>query len=226
MAGNKNDPLVITPHVLLKAYACGIFPMAESADDANLFWIEPEHRGILPLDAFHIPRRLRRTIRQDQFEVRVDSDFQGVIDGCAAPAEGRRKTWINTEIRRLYGALFDMGYCHTIETWREGRLVGGLYGVSLGAAFFGESMFAFERDASKVALAHLIARLIAGNYALLDTQFVTGHLSQFGTLEVPKARYDKMLEAALNRFGDFSALPAVVDGRTVLDTLDMRAPDE
>lgn len=224
MAGNKNDPLVITPHVLLKAYACGIFPMAESADDANLFWIEPEHRGILPLDAFHIPRRLRRTIRQDQFEVRVDSDFQGVIDGCAAPAEGRRKTWINAEIRRLYGALFDMGYCHTIETWREGRLVGGLYGVSLGAAFFGESMFAFERDASKVALSHLIARLIAGNYTLLDTQFVTGHLSQFGTFDVPKARYDKMLEAALNRFGDFSALPAAVDGRTVLDTLDARPP--
>ncbi|WP_417767479.1 leucyl/phenylalanyl-tRNA--protein transferase [Stappia sp.] len=226
MAGNKNDPLVITPHVLLKAYACGIFPMAESAEDTNLFWIEPEHRGILPLGAFHLPKRLRRTIRQDQFEVRVDSDFQGVIDGCAAPAEGRRKTWINAEIRRLYGALFDMGYCHTVETWRDGKLVGGLYGVSLGAAFFGESMFAFERDASKVALAHLAARLIAGNYELLDTQFVTGHLSQFGTIEVPKGRYDKMLEAALNRFGDFSALPAAADGRTVLDTLDMRTPDE
>jgi leucyl/phenylalanyl-tRNA--protein transferase len=224
MAGNKNDPLVITPQVLLKAYACGIFPMAESAEDTNLFWIEPEHRGVLPLDGIHIPKRLRRTIRQDVFEIRVDHDFQGVIDGCAAPASGRRKTWINAEIRRLYGALFDMGYCHTVEAWRDGRLVGGLYGVSLGAAFFGESMFALERDASKVALVHLAARLIAGDYELLDTQFVTSHLSQFGTVEIPKARYDRLLEASLNRFGDFSALAADARGEEVLSVVASASP--
>lgn len=223
MAANTSDQLVITPQVLLKAYACGIFPMAESAEDPNLFWIEPEHRGVLPLDAFHLPKRLRRTVRQDVFEVRIDTDFQQVIDGCAEPQDDRKKTWINSEIRRLYGALFDMGHCHTVEVWREGRLVGGLYGVSLGAAFFGESMFSRERDASKVALVHLVARLIAGHYTLLDTQFVTGHLSQFGTREVPKARYDRMLESALHRHADFLALPDRVNGETALSVLDATA---
>ena len=220
MAGNTHDPLVITPQVLLKAYACGIFPMAESAEDPNLFWIEPEHRGVLPLESFHIPRRLRRTIRQDVFEIRVDHDFQGVIDGCAAPANGRRKTWINREIRRLYGALYEMGYCHTVEAWREGQLVGGLYGVSLGGAFFGESMFARERDASKVALSHLVARLIGGGYHLLDAQFVTEHLAQFGAEEVPKAIYDKQLGAALNHYGDFLALSDRVTGAEALALID------
>ncbi|WP_349361035.1 leucyl/phenylalanyl-tRNA--protein transferase [Stappia sp.] len=220
MAATTSDPLVITPQVLLKAYACGIFPMAESADDPNLFWIEPEHRGILPLADVHVPKRLRRTIRQDVFEVRVDCDFQGVIDACAEPQPGRQKTWINSEIRRLYGALFDMGFCHTVEAWRDGQLVGGLYGVSLGAAFFGESMFSRERDASKVALVHLAARLIAGTYSLLDTQFVTGHLAQFGTCEVPKARYNRMLEAALQRHAEFHALPETASGETVLSVLD------
>lgn len=219
MAANKNDALEITPQVLLKAYACGIFPMAESADDPNLFWIEPEHRGVLPLDSWHIPKRLRRTLRQDVFEIRINTDFDGIIDGCAAPMPGRRKTWINSEIRRLYGALFDMGYCHTVEAWREGRLVGGLYGVCLGAAFFGESMFAFERDASKVALAHLIARLVAGHFTLLDTQFVTEHLAQFGVIEVPKLRYDRMLEASLTHGGDFFALPRNATGADVLAVL-------
>lgn len=220
MARNTPDPLVITPQVLLKAYACGIFPMAESAEDPNLFWIEPEHRGILPLDGFHIPRRLRRTLRQDVFEIRIDHDFQGVIDGCAAPTDDRRKTWINSEIRRLYGALYDMGYCHTVEAWRDGQLVGGLYGVSLGAAFFGESMFARERDASKVALSHLVARLVAGGYELLDAQFVTEHLSQFGALDVPKARYDRLLGNALARYGDFLALPDRVSGEEALAVID------
>ncbi|MCW1404475.1 leucyl/phenylalanyl-tRNA--protein transferase [Novosphingobium sp. MW5] len=159
----------ITPQVLLKAYACGLFPMAESADDPGLFWLEPERRGVLPLDRFHMPRRLRRTIRNDVFEIRVSTDFQGVIDGCAEPMPGRQKTWINREIRRLYSELFDMGYCHTVEAWQEGELVGGLYGVSLNGAFFGESMFTFRTDASKVCLAHLVARLIAGGYSLLDT---------------------------------------------------------
>ena len=220
MAENTSDALVITPQVLLKAYACGIFPMAESADDPNLFWIEPENRGVLPLNAWHLPRRLRRTIRRDAFEVRIDTTFQGVIDGCAEPTSGRRKTWINSEIRRLYGALFELGHCHTVEAWQDDRLVGGLYGVSLGAAFFGESMFARTRDASKVALIHLLARLIAGGYTVLDTQFVTEHLSRFGAIEVPKARYDVMLRAALHRRADFAALPPVATGETILSILD------
>lgn len=216
MAGNASEPLVITPHVLLKAYACGIFPMAESAEDQSLFWIEPEQRGILPLDGFHIPKRLRRTVRQDVFEIRIDHDFDAVIDGCAEPASDRPKTWINDEIRRLYGALFDIGHCHTVEAWRDGRLVGGLYGVALGAAFFGESMFARERDASKVALVHLVARLCAGGFTLLDTQFVTDHLARFGTTEIPKQRYDRLLEGAIARFGDFSALPLAATGAEAL----------
>src|SRR5258708_16407510 len=142
----------ITPEVLLKAYACGIFPMAESAEDPSLYWIEPEQRGVIPLDGFHISRRLARTVRSDHFEIVVDRDFDAVIDACAAPAPGRGKTWINGRIRRLYGELFRRGHCHTIEARREGRLVGGLYGVSLGRAFFGESMFHFERGPSKGAL--------------------------------------------------------------------------
>ncbi|SDU17506.1 leucyl/phenylalanyl-tRNA--protein transferase [Stappia sp. ES.058] len=224
MATNMSDQLVITPQVLLKAYACGIFPMAESAEDPNLFWIEPEHRGVLPLETFHIPKRLRRTVRQDVFDVRVDTSFPQILNGCAEPQADREKTWINSEIRRLYGALFDMGHCHTVEVWREGRLVGGLYGVSLGAAFFGESMFARERDASKVALVHLVARLLTGGYTLLDTQFVTGHLAQFGTREVPKARYDGMLEAALQHHADFLALPDAIAGREALSAIDAHLP--
>ncbi len=146
----------------MKAYACGIFPMAESADDSTLYWIEPERRGVLPLRAVHVPKRLARTIHQNTFEVRVDHDFEGVIDGCAASRAGRRTTWINKRIRELYGELFDMGYCHTVETWLNGELVGGLYGVELGRAFFGESMFSYDTDASKVALVYLVARLSRG----------------------------------------------------------------
>lgn len=213
----------ITPQLVLRAYACGIFPMAESAEDPDLFWVEPERRGILPLDTLHVPRRLARTVRSDLFEVRIDSTFQGVIDGCATPAPGRRKTWINGEIRRLYGELFDLGHCHTVETWREGRLVGGLYGISLGGAFFGESMFSFERDASKVALIHLAARLIAGGYRLLDTQFVTDHLARFGAIEVDKQDYEILLQGALPLEGDFHALPAVTTGAVVMDIMDRSA---
>lgn len=221
MAGYKDDiVLEITPQVLLKAYACGLFPMAESADDPGLFWLEPEQRGILPLDAFHVPKRLRRTIRNDVFEIRVSTDFQGVIDGCAQPVAGRRKTWINREIRRLYGELFDMGHCHTVEAWKDGELVGGLYGVSLNGAFFGESMFTFCTDASKVCLAHLVARLIAGGYSLLDTQFVTTHLSRFGTIEVAAAEYSHRLASALQLETDFYALPAIASGAEVLHVLE------
>ncbi|MTI46027.1 leucyl/phenylalanyl-tRNA--protein transferase [Roseibium hamelinense] len=221
MAGYKDDIVMeITPQVLLKAYACGLFPMAESADDPGLFWLEPERRGILPLDGFHLPRRLRRTIRNDIYEVRVSTDFQGVIDGCSAPMPDRPKTWINTEIRRLYGELFDMGHCHTIEAWQDDQLVGGLYGVSLNGAFFGESMFTFRTDASKVCLAHLVARLIVGGYSLLDTQFVTDHLSRFGTLEITQSDYNKRLNTALQLETDFFAFPANTCGAEVLNVLD------
>lgn len=223
MAGYKDDIVMeITPQVLLKAYACGLFPMAESADDPGLFWLEPEQRGILPFDAFHLPRRLKRTIRNDIFEIRVSTDFQRVIDGCAEPMPGRQKTWINREIRRLYGELFDMGYCHTIEAWLEGELVGGLYGVSLNGAFFGESMFTFRTDASKVCLAHLVARLIVGGYSLLDTQFVTDHLSKFGTLEVTQSDYNERLSEALKLETDFYALPTNASGHDVLSVLETR----
>jgi leucyl/phenylalanyl-tRNA--protein transferase len=203
MASRDDILLEITPQVLLKAYAVGIFPMAESADDPGLFWIEPEERGIIPLDSFHLPHRLRRTVASDRFEIRVDHDFTAVIDACAESTEGRPKTWINARIRRLYGELFEMGAAHTIEAWRDGRLVGGLYGVELGGAFFGESMFSRERDASKVALVHLVGRLRAGGFRLLDTQFTTDHLRQFGAIDVAREDYQTMLEAAIAVEADF-----------------------
>lgn len=199
MARRDDVLLEITPHVLLKAYAVGIFPMAESADDPGLYWIEPEARGIIPLDRFHVPRRLARTVAQDAFEIRVDHDFGRVIEGCAAVARGRSKTWINGRIRRLYGELFALGHCHSIEAWRDGGLVGGLYGVRLGAAFFGESMFSRERDASKVALVHLVEGLKAGGFTLLDTQFITAHLARFGAIEIPRADYLLLLADAIRR---------------------------
>lgn len=187
----------ITPQVLLKAYACGIFPMAESAEDNALYWIEPERRGILPLDRLHVPKRLARTIRNGGFEVKVDRNFEAVIDGCAAPRSGRRSTWINGRIRSLYRELFALGHCHTIEVWQDDALVGGLYGVHLGRAFFGESMFSRVRDASKIALVYLVARLKYGGFTLLDTQFVTGHLARFGAVEVSREEFQRLLEAAL-----------------------------
>jgi leucyl/phenylalanyl-tRNA--protein transferase len=187
----------ITPQVLLKAYACGIFPMAESAEDNALYWIEPERRGILPLDRVHVPKRLARTIRKGGFEVRIDRSFEEVIDGCAAPRSGRRSTWINGRIRNLYRELFALRHCHTVEVWQDGELVGGLYGVHLGRAFFGESMFSRARDASKIALVYLIARLKYGGFTLLDTQFVTGHLARFGAIEVSREEFQRFLEAAL-----------------------------
>ena len=197
----------ITPEILLKAYAAGIFPMAEDEDDPTLFWVEPRERGIIPLDGFRIGRRLARTVRADAFDVRVDHDFDAVIAGCAAPRRDRDRTWISERIRRLYGELFDLGQCHTVETYRAGRLVGGLYGVRLGAAFFGESMFHRERDASKVALVHLVARLKRGGFRLLDTQFVTQHLAQFGAVEVPRREYKRLLAAALDEPAEWYAWP-------------------
>lgn len=198
----------ITPSVLLRAYACGIFPMSESADDPTIFWVEPEQRGIIPLDGFRVSSRLARTVRSDSFRVTVNTAFKQTIAGCAAPQPGRDDTWINGRIRDLYTSLHEIGHCHSVEVWHGDQLVGGLYGVSLGRAFFGESMFHTERDASKVALVHLVARLIAGGFVLLDTQFVTDHLRTFGALEVPRRRYRAMLDEAVTGQGDFFALPA------------------
>jgi leucyl/phenylalanyl-tRNA--protein transferase len=223
MASHNHLTIEITPQVLLKAYSCGIFPMAESAEDPGLYWIEPQQRGVLPLAEVHISKRLRRTVRQDEFEVRVDSDFDGVIAGCAASRPGRRSTWINKRIRQLYGELFELGHCHTVETWMGGRLVGGLYGVNLKGAFFGESMFSRETDASKVALVHLVARLIAGGYTLLDTQFVTEHLRQFGTVEVDRPAFHGLLEAAMQGEGDFRALGRPIGGKRALEIIDAHA---
>lgn len=210
MASRENAVVEITPEVLLKAYACGIFPMAESAEDPALYWIEPERRGLIPLDGFHVPARLARTLRADRFTVVADRNFDAVIDACAAPRPGRARTWINGRIRNLYRKLHARGHCHSVEVYENDRLVGGLYGVTLGRAFFGESMFHHARDASKVALVHLIARLRAGGFKLLDTQFVTDHLKKFGAVEVSRQKYHKMLEAALIGEGNFTALPADV----------------
>lgn len=212
-----NDIMVdITPQVLLKAYSCGIFPMAESADDSALYWIEPERRGILPLDNIHISRRLSRTIRQENFEVRIDNDFEAVIDGCAEARPGRQSTWINKRIRSLYGELFELGCCHTVEIWRQETLIGGLYGVRLGGAFFGESMFSRTRDASKIALVYLAARLKYGGFSLLDTQFLTDHLARFGAIEVSREKFQGLLEEALLGAGEFSRLPSACSGESVL----------
>lgn len=198
----------ITPDLLLQAYEVGFFPMAEDAEDTSVFWVNPPMRGVIPLDQFHVPRRLGRTVRQDVFKVRIDSDFDAVIDGCSASAPGRASTWINADIRYLYGELFKRGNCHTVETWRDGELVGGLYGVAIGGAFFGESMFSRERDASKVALVHLVGRLIAGGYTLLDTQFITEHLRQFGACEISADVYREALRAAVAVEADFYCWPA------------------
>jgi len=187
----------IDPETLLRAYASGVFPMAEDRDDEAVFWVRPETRGILPLDDFHVPRRLARTIRQGGFEISADRDFEAVIDGCAEATSGRPTTWINATIRQAYRALFAIGHCHTIEARRDGRLVGGLYGVSLGRAFFGESMFSRETDASKVCLVALVERLRDRGFVLLDTQFTTDHLKRFGAVDVPRRRYEMLLEEAI-----------------------------
>lgn len=205
MSGSDNILLEITPQVLLKAYACGIFPMAESAEDPGLFWVEPEWRGILPLDSFHLPRSLRKVMKRDPFEIRVDSAFNAVVAACAESTPDREKTWINPRIRRLYGELHEIGHAHSVECWRDGELVGGLYGVRLGAAFFGESMFSRQRDASKVALVHLVHRLRAGGFQLLDTQFTTAHLERFGVIEIARADYAELLRGAINLDADFFA---------------------
>ncbi len=206
----------ITPEILLQAYRVGVFPMAESAQSSGLHWIDPPERGVLPLDEFHVSRSLAQTLRHDVFDVRINSAFAQVIANCAAATPGRPDTWINDRILRLYTGLFQMGNAHSVECWKDGELVGGLYGVQIGAAFFGESMFSRMTDASKVALVYLVARLKHGGFRLLDTQFLTAHLSRFGTVAVPKSRYLWMLEAAISMPGDFLKLDFAVNAETIL----------
>jgi len=210
----------LTPELLLRAYTIGIFPMAESASNDELYWLDPEIRGVLPLETFYVPRRLRRTVRSCPYRVSIDENFSAVLSGCAKPTPQRPKTWINPMIRSAYEELFARGFAHSIEVWDGAELVGGLYGVSIGAAFFGESMFQTRTDASKIALVHLVGRLLAADYRLLDTQFVTDHLSQFGAIEIPRERYRTMLAHALAIETDFylpsedEALSAVLQSTT------------
>ncbi len=197
----------ITANLMLRAYRHGLFPMAETRRGDRLYWLDPERRGILPLDRFHLPRRLARTVLSEAFQVTVDQDFAATIAGCASAAPGREDTWINAQIERLFGELHGLGHAHSVETRRDGELVGGLYGVAIGGVFFGESMFSMARDASKVALVHLVARLRLGGYQLLDTQFVTAHLAQFGAEEVPRDEYKARLAVALEATARFPATP-------------------
>jgi leucyl/phenylalanyl-tRNA---protein transferase len=204
----KTDPFAVelTPELILRAYRAGIFPMAEDAEAPDLFWVSPQKRGIIPLDAVHISRSLRKTLKKHPYSVRVDTNFAAVIEGCATAGSERETTWINPEIRRLYGELFRRGDVHTVEVWDGQALVGGLYGVSIGAAFFGESMFHRRTDCSKIAMAHLLDRLRAGGYILCDTQFVTDHLKTFGGIEIPREDYEQRLADALLHQADWSAI--------------------
>ena len=202
------DPFAIelTPELILRAYQAGIFPMAETADSDDLFWVSPQRRGIIPLDGFHASRSLRKLVRSHPWQIRTDTDFAAVIEGCATSGTDRESTWINPAIRRLYGQLFARRICHTVEIWDGEQIVGGLYGLSIGGAFFGESMFHRATGASKLALVHLVDRLRAGGYRLLDTQFMTDHLRSFGGIEISREDYELRLAEALRRRGDFGAL--------------------
>ncbi|UTP41493.1 leucyl/phenylalanyl-tRNA--protein transferase [Phenylobacterium sp. LH3H17] len=203
---------------LLDCYARGVFPMADAREDERVFLIDPEKRGVLPLAGFHVSRRLARTVRAEPFEIRIDTAFSQVVELCAAATPGRAETWINGVIERLYGELFERGHAHSVECWKDGRLVGGLYGVSLAGAFFGESMFSRATDASKVALVHLVARLIADGFVLLDAQFMTEHLTQFGAEEIPRAEYRRRLGRALAREAKFQRC-AVGGGAAALQVI-------
>jgi leucyl/phenylalanyl-tRNA--protein transferase len=200
-------PFVLNPDLLLRAYRLGLFPMAESRNSRSLHWLDPEARGVLPLQTFHLPRSLMKTLRGGRFVVTADADFAGVIGACAAARPHRPETWINAEIERLFVELYRLGFAHSVESWVDGELVGGLYGASLGGAFFGESMFSTATDASKVALVHLVARLRLGRFLLLDTQFITSHLARFGTREIPRADYHVLLAEAVEAPGYFQAAP-------------------
>jgi leucyl/phenylalanyl-tRNA--protein transferase len=204
---------------LLDCYERGVFPMADTREDDKIFLIDPAERGVLPLAGFHVPRRLARTIRSDHYQVRIDTAFEQVVDACAAARPDRPDTWINRPIQALYRELFLRGIGHSVECWRESRLVGGLYGVAIGGAFFGESMFSLERDASKVALVHLVARLRVGHFSLLDAQFLTDHLQQFGARAISRTDYKRQLRSALMHQGDFYLLPAYEPGAAALQAI-------
>lgn len=208
MSRRDREPDSLPAELLLRAYAAGIFPMAESVDDPQVFWVDPKLRGVLPLDGFHISKSLRKVLRRGEFIVRANSAFERVLDECAAPAPGRTDTWINEPIRNAVIELHHLGFAHSIEAWKDGQLAGGLYGVALRGAFFGESMFSRATNASKVALAHLVARLRIGGFRLLDTQFVTDHLATFGCQEIPAREYQKSLEAALEYQARFPLNPS------------------
>lgn len=209
----------LTADLLLRAYAGGIFPMAESGDTQDVFWVDPPERGILPLDGVHVPKRLARTIKQRPYEVRVNAAFRKVMRLCAQTADNRESTWINDTLLDLYGQLHDRGHAHSVECWHRGELVGGLYGVSLYGAFFGESMFHRAPNASKIALIYLVARLRSGSYQLLDTQFTTDHLNQFGTVEISRKDYQKRLSQALKIDGNFYRLPAASTPSEILQSV-------
>ncbi|MBA3039701.1 MAG: leucyl/phenylalanyl-tRNA--protein transferase [Alphaproteobacteria bacterium] len=198
MAGRRSRDQRITPELLLRAYSIGLFPMSDAADDPEIFWVEPEMRGILPLDAFHISKSLAKAVRRKPFDIRFDTAFDAVVEKCAEEAEDRPSTWINDTIKELYGALHKLGHAHSVEAWEGDALVGGLYGVSLGSAFFGESMFSRRTNASKICLVHLVERLKMRGFTLLDTQFTTEHLKTFGAIDVPKQDYLKLLDGAMD----------------------------
>jgi len=216
---DRSERYVITAETLLRAYGAGVFPMAESRDSRDLFWVDPEMRGVFPLDGLKISRSLRKNIRQNKFHVTCDQDFPGVMEKCAESTKERPDTWMNEDVFRLYNELFNMGCAHSVECWQDGELVGGLYGVSLGAAFFGESMFTRRSNASKVALAHLIARLRLSGYLLLDTQFITDHLSSLGAIEIPRATYHLMLDEALQSIVAFYSEPTEAELSSELEAM-------
>ena len=209
----------LTAETVLAAYRIGVFPMADSADDPDLYWVEPERRGIFPLDEFHVPKRLARTIRKEPFKVTVDTAFRRVMEECAAPCDDREATWINETILALYGELHDIGYAHSVECWQDGELVGGLYGIAFESVFCGESMFTRVTDASKVALVYLVARLIRGGYTLLDAQFITPHLETLGAREISRMDYLTRLKKALQSEGNFYSLGAGVTGSEILQSI-------
>lgn len=215
----KNDDpfaLELSPDLIVRAYKAGIFPMAEDAEATDLFWVCPEERGIMPLDGFHVSKSLRKRIKSTNWQVKADTNFAATIHGCANYGTERQSTWINPTIIALYGELFARGICHTVEVWDGDELIGGLYGLSIGAAFFGESMFHRQTDASKIALVHLVARLKVGGYTLLDTQFITPHLASMGGIEIPREQYEVMLAKAIGQQADFQRLAG---GATLLDCL-------
>lgn len=218
MSRRSLSPDGITPELMLRAYSIGVFPMAESAHDPWLHWIEPRQRGIIPFDHLHVSRSLAKTLRANPFDIRVNSDFPRMIEACAT---ARETTWISHRLRVLYNELHERGYAHSVEAWSDGNLVGGLFGIALGGAFFGESMFHTKRDASKIALTHLVARLIVGQFRLLDTQFITPHLASLGAVEIDRTTYLAHLDQALDVDADFDAFDEsfIHEGHEILSIL-------